>query len=91
MSFAQSRFEEAKAFHICDMLGRCPAALDEALAAHYSSLAATGMSLRKLCDVRRQSMSDADRTNINGCIHYLKAQLRRAHIDAFGLPPNWPE
>jgi hypothetical protein len=83
----ESHYQEAMNYHVCRRLGECPEALDEAVAVHYSTLVETARSMKILCDHRRRFGADK---NTNECIQHLKTCIQKAHVAAFGLPPNWP-
>ncbi len=66
-------------------------AVDEAIADHYSRIAATAMSMRKLTHHRQmyagyRSLQSAE---MDKCITLLREQIERDFEHAFGIVPQW--
>ena len=87
VSAAETLFEEAKMHYAATFLGKNPEALDEAIALHYAGMAEVAFQMKKLVEYRRHCRDD----NCEQCIAYMREQIRKGHMHAFGTHPNWPE
>ena len=86
MSYLETLVQEAQAFYIANRFNEHPEALDEAIALHYASMAAYAFQMKKLVEFRRCGRND----NCEQAIAYMREQIRKAHVHAFGMEPNWP-
>jgi len=69
-------------------LARYPNTQAEAIAYHYSSVATTAFTLKKLVE---QKQYDVSATDIDKVIDMLVKDIKQGHFKAFGLELEWKE